>query len=915
IKGAVKGTVDNLNAKDVIIQAGKDTYLRGNVSIAGLPDINKTYIDFEAENFRTTYNDALTLVPQLKDVGMDISQLEYLKFRGNFTGFLSDFVTYGTLETKLGTIVTDLNMKLPENRLSSYSGNIKTSNFLLGTLIANDAVGKISFQGKVNGAGLSASNVNAELDGNIQLFEFNNYPYQGITVKGKVAKKLFNGELIAADPNLQAKLNGLVDFSKAIPEFDFDADIEKADLKLLKLINKDQIDFRGKFSFNFTGSNIDNFLGTARVYDALVLRNGKRISFDSLYVESKILDSNKVITAVSNEFDAAIAGEFSIKDLPAAFQTFLNKYYPSYIKPSRKLLTNENFSFVITTKNVEEYIGLIDPKLTGFNFSTVTGRINTKENLLDLNADVPQFNYRNLAFHNITLRATGTYDNLSLQTDIANVYINDSLNFPGTSIKLTSANDISDIVVKTSANQTLNAANIAARVQTLPGGAKVSFRESNFDVNGKNWIIDKDGEIVISDSTVTAKGIKLYNGLQEIQLTSVPSNSGRGTDLKLQLQKVNIGDFTPYIVKSNRIEGLLSGTVVVSEPFKKIRIDMNAEAEQFRLDDDSIGKVSLKGKYYDALKEVTFNATAQNPNYNFDLQGIYNLGDSTRSENIDLFTNLKNTKIDLLQQYLSGVFSDVTGFATGVLRITGPPKDLDYTGSIWLANAELRVKYTNVLYKIPNANIEMKDDRIDFGNFMFEDEKRNRAQMTKGILYHHGFSDLSFDFAMNTNKLTVLSTKNTGSDAFYGNVIAKAKMNFTGPLEDMRMDIQGEPADSSSLIINTKAGKESGKADFIVWKVYGREMETQIAKGQNNLTVNLDVTANNYAKTYVVLDEVTGDIIQASGRGNLKIQASTNGEFSITGRYDIDQGKYNFNFESILRKPFTLREGVGNYIQ
>ena len=56
---------------------------------------------------------------------------------------------------------------------------------------------------------------------------------------------------------------------------------------------------------------------------------------------------------------------------------------------------------------------------------------------------------------------------------------------------------------------------------------KVSFRESNFDVNGKNWIIDKDGEIVISDSTVTAKGIKLYNGLQEIQLTSVPSNSGQ----------------------------------------------------------------------------------------------------------------------------------------------------------------------------------------------------------------------------------------------------------------------------------------------------------------------------------------------------------------------------------------------------
>ncbi|MBL7699941.1 MAG: translocation/assembly module TamB domain-containing protein [Chitinophagaceae bacterium] len=915
LKGNVKGTVDNLNGKDLIIQAGKDTYLKGNISMAGLPDIGKTYIDFEAENFRTTYNDAVGLVPQLKNVGLKISELEYLKFRGNFTGFLSDFVTYGTLDTKLGTIVTDLNMKLPENQVSRYSGSIKTNEFLLGTLIGNNSVGRFTFQGKVNGSGLNSSSVNAELDGNVQLFEFNGYPYQGITVKGKVAKKLFNGELIAADPNLQAQLNGLVDFSRDIPQFDFDADIAKADLKMLKLMNKDQIDFRGKFSFNFTGDNIDNFLGTARVYDALVLRNGKRISFDSLYVESKILDSNKVITAISNEFDAAIAGEFSINELPAAFQTFLNKYYPSYIEPSKKLLTNENFSFVITTKNVEEYVSLVDPKLTGFNYSTITGRINTKENLLDLNADVPQFNFRNLAFHDVKLKATGTYDNLSMQTDIANIFINDSLNFPGTSIKLKSANDLSDINIKTSANQTLNTANISARVQTLPAGAKVRFLESTFDVNGKNWTIDKDGEIVITDSSVTAKGIKMYNGLQEIQLTSVPSMSGRGSDLKLQLQKVNIGDFTPYLVKSNRIEGLLSGTVTVSEPFKKVRIDMNAEAEEFRLDNDSIGKVSLKGKYYDALKEVTFNATSPNPNYTFDLQGIYNLGDSAKSENLDIFTNLKNTKIDLLQKYLSGVFSDITGYATGVLRVSGPPKDLDYIGSIWLANAELRVKYTNVLYKIPNANIEMKEDRIDFGNFMFEDEKKNRGQITKGILFHRGFDDLSFDFAMNTNKLTVLATKNTGADAYYGNVVAKAKMTLTGPLDDMRMDIEGEPADSSSLIINTKSGKESGKADFIVWKVYGREMESRLPKGQSNLTVNLDVTANNLANMYVVLDEVTGDIIQANGRGNLKIQASTNGEFNITGRYDIDRGNYNFNFESILRKPFTLREGVGNYIQ
>ncbi|MEO8583134.1 MAG: hypothetical protein ABI415_05020, partial [Flavitalea sp.] len=68
IDGKVSGSVDNLNGKNLVVQAGKDTYLKGNISLAGLPDINKTYIDFEADDFRTTYNDAIVLVPVLKKI-------------------------------------------------------------------------------------------------------------------------------------------------------------------------------------------------------------------------------------------------------------------------------------------------------------------------------------------------------------------------------------------------------------------------------------------------------------------------------------------------------------------------------------------------------------------------------------------------------------------------------------------------------------------------------------------------------------------------------------------------------------------------------------------------------------------------------------------------------------------------------
>ena len=37
-----------------------------------------------------------------------------------------------------------------------------------------------------------------------------------------------------------------------------------------------------------------------------------------------------------------------------------------------------------------------------------------------------------------------------------------------------------------------------------------------------------------------------------------------------------------------------------------------------------------------------------------------------------MIPNLVDTKIDLLEKYLGGIFSNVTGFATGQLQISGP---------------------------------------------------------------------------------------------------------------------------------------------------------------------------------------------------------------------------------------------------
>ncbi|MEJ7767943.1 MAG: translocation/assembly module TamB domain-containing protein [Chitinophagaceae bacterium] len=913
IAGNVKGTITNLSSKNLVVRAGNNTFLKGDLKIVGLPVIDKTFIDFKANEFRTTYADAVAFIPRLKKIDDPrIDRLQHLQFKGYFTGFMHDFVTYGTLQTTLGTVVVDANMRLSPKGATTYSGKIATAGFDIGRLLDNRQLGRIAFKGTLAGNGFNYKAMQANLDGNVQSIDFNNYRYSNIKVKGQVAKKLFNGDFVVNDTNLSAHLTGLVDLSKAEPRFDFTAVINKSNLKKLKLY-KDDVDFNGNLLVNFTGSTIDEFEGLAKISNASVYKDGQRISFDSLSVESKRMGTSKSIEVLSNEMHALLVGEFSIKELPDAFQIFLNRYYPNYINPSRRKLTNENFSFVVTTKKIDDYLRLLNPDLKGFNFSSVSGRINLLENLFDLDAEVPEFSYKNISFFNVDLKGRGNLDTLALNGKVGDVFVNDSLHFPGTEITIQSSQDLSKVNITTSANQTLNAANISGQVYTMKNGVRILFNPSTFDINGKKWTIDKDGELILSKELVTTEGIRIYNEDQEIFINSVPSSIGNSTDLTLALKKINIGDFTPFFTKDYRLEGLLSGTVDLLDPFGDLHVDIKAEANQFRLDDDSLGTIRINSDYSRLTGKINASVISNNEHYNFDLNAVINVLDSAK-ENIDLGFNLRNTSIHLLGKYLSGIFTRLEGNATGNLRVVGPSRNLKYIGDLQLTDGGMMVNYTKCYYKIPSAHVILNDGSIDFGSFTIRDTLNNSAEITTGRLAHHAFKDLVFDFRLRSNQLLLLNTSASDNNQFYGSVIGKVNMSFTGPLEDMKMDIKGEPTDTSNIYLPIGSSRESGDAGFIVWKVYGREMQDQDLKfRESNLTVSLDVTANKFANIFVILDDLTGDIISATGTGNLKVQAGTREDMSMSGRFNIERGNYTFTFQSIKRN-FRLREEAGSYI-
>jgi hypothetical protein len=918
--GKARGTVDALSGQNVSLSVGSGTSFFGDFSLIGLPDINKTFINVTANSLLTNYADAVTFAPALKEVTMpDIRKLGAITFTGSYTGFINDFVTYGTIKTSLGNISTDLNMKLPQGGAPVYLGKISTDNFRLGTFINNGQLGLLSFDGDVRGRGFDWKTLDATFDGRIRKLYFNNYTYQNITAKGRLKARLFNGDVVSNDPNADLTLHGLINLNGKTPAFDVVSDIKKLDLQALRF-SKEPISLNGKFNLNFNGSSLSDFLGNARFGNITFTQGGRKIMLDSLQVSSRFANGVHVLQASATEFNATITGDFNLATLPNGVQLFLSRYYPSYIKPPRRTGIKQTFTFDITTGMVEDYVKLLDPRLSGFNNSHIWGALNIDSNRLTLEGDVPYLAFDQYEFSNIRLAGDGNFSRLLLTGQVNNAIVSDSLIFPETTFRLEAQNDITDFNINTTANQTINSANLSAQIKTFANGASVLFNPSTFVLNGKTWSLEQGGELDFRKAALLQGQLMLRESDQEIRVSTQPSPIGDWNDVHVSLSRINIGDISPFLVKDYRIEGFLFGDIVLEDPQNKLNVVAeNIRTEELRLDDDSIGQVKALLFYNNSTGLLTVRGTNADAEHKLSFDVGIDLKDSA-----DLFQNrisvgAVNYPVKILERFLGTLFSNMQGFVTGNLAIVGEGANTAYIGKARLKDAGMKVVFTQVYYKLDDTEIELTEDSIKLGRITLRD-KYNRTATVRGAIRHKAFQNMVFDIEAKTDgePMELLNTTYNDNQQFYGRAKGTGSFILVGPQNDMFMEINGRASeqDSSFVTLPPSKSRETGAAAFLVERKYGTEQEAiEYSGAESNITYQVNLAANPMVTIEVILDDLTGDVIRGRGTGNIELRAGTVEPLSIRGRYNIEEGSYMFTFQSFFKKPFVLREGANNYIE
>lgn len=930
LQAQVSGDLADLRIRELVLKAGNNSFLQGDLSIQHLNDPARRRIHLEAKRLNSSYEDLVFFIPALaQQTDPDLSKLRYIRFQGSLLALQDDFSAKGNWQTGLGDLQTALRIKLSPRRSPAYQGSLKLSGFDAGALWGLPSLGKIDFEGSLQGQGGSLRDAEAVYSGTIQSLRFNEYTYHNIGVEGSLKEQLFLFKTSIQDEHLvTGPLQASWKIDQGENKITFTGSVQKASLKDLQLSKKD-IELSGNMAARVQYASTNELHGFLAIRDAAISLQEELLPLDSLYIEVNNTSEKKNLSIASNEFNAYLDGQFQLNELPSIARHFLSRYYPSQFESPGPLAPDTRFVMSLQTSLAGPFLSSIAPEWSGLNYSSIEASWIPVLDSFSLKATIPELRYRQYKAEKIDINSSTTDKTLLLQGNIAQFTINDTITLPPANLQFIARNDSSQIQLRSGSGNGVEKLNLNALVTTYKDGFVLHWEPSDFTVNGKLWTLGEESELVLRKNSPVSGSLLLSEGDQLLKLRTLPKEDGEKDKIGLSLSNINLNDIGPFIVPNNRLEGVVSGDILIEDPLGELRISSDQlYTRLLRLDNDSIGEVRTDVRYDHQRGMLTASGSTLNEEekLSFDLQ-LY--GQDSLSSKNKITLNTRQYPITLLERFLGGLFSDITGHLTGDIVIGGDLHRPAVTGKGLLSNAGLRVNYTQCYYRIDNKEIEITPSRIELNGLVLRDTATNNPIYVSGGIDHASFNDLFYDLDLSTRKpgsrgeqnnrpVQLLNTSRTDNDLFYGQVKGTALLQLRGPQSDMVMTLNAAASDkdSSYVTLPPGTGKESGSAEFLIERKFGTEMAAEdYTKQGNNILFDLELTANPLLQVKVVLDELSGDEIKGKGSGTLKIRTGTTEPLSLRGRLGIEEGNYLFTFQSFFKKPFEIKKGGTNYIE
>lgn len=918
LSGRIFGKISELKGRNLSIQTGKSTAINCDFYVNGLPKLDQTFIQLDLKNSTLDFRDiaAVRLPESAKrpypNITPTLLQAGKINYTGNFTGFLSDFVAYGSIQSAYGHIDTDLSFKPVANNSLIISGHLRTINFNLGRFTKSSSLGKVTFGGQIDGRYNEHNKVLiADVNGKVDSIMYNGYNYRNIVMDGAIRDKQFAGDVSVDDQNLQFTFAGMVNTKADSSVFNFNLDLQKADLVALGI---DSLHRRSNLAMhinaNFTGNTIDDMRGSVQCESGEYENENGELKLNSLNINTLSGEKNK-IELNSDFLNAAIEGNYRFRTLPKTLKNLLFKYLPSSGASFEKTNNENEFSLNVSIKNTAPVTRVFFPDLK-LSAGFITGKIDEKADLLDVYAEMEEIAYQNNAIKGYSL-SVHSGEELEMKNRIEELAIGSKQRLYNLALLgSASADEVNTKLMWNNYAELSYSGELEGQFRF----SKTEGQQSHIDVNiapGKIYIADtlwlvNPSYLSIDSNRIEVENILISHRDQFLSINGAVSKNSQD-QLNVQLNNFNLNNLNLLTGDKNRILGTMAGTVSFFDIYERPLFLADIKVDGFNYNETAVGDLSILSKWDIPSKAIQAELIVSDKNR----QQLYGYGSYyPQPDSLDLTINADGLSLALLGPVLEGSFQNIHGEATGELKIKGGLVKIMMYGDIYGANAGLALSYLQVDYRFSDL-VRFRGDSIIFPRITILDTEGNTG-IFDGSIRHDNFSNMDYKLSINSKNLQVINTTPAINGRFYGKAYANGLVRVTGRGTKVFIDGSARTLPHTALNISLDYGEEAQEYDFIRF-ANANEAESTPKMPKNKQTkdsgvfMNFDITATPDVRFQLVYNSQVGDMIRAQGSGNLQLKIDPDYNIELYGDYSVDRGDYLFTLKNVINKKFDIDRG------
>jgi hypothetical protein len=915
VTGQISGTLVDLKGKDIRLSMGSNTQLAFDLYLNGLPAIATTYMHIDLKQSFADFSDLHNVklptdfpIHQLV-IPSPLLQAGIIEYKGNFTGFLSDFVAFGTFKSKWGVLTTDLSFVPSKDKILKFNGRLRTADFKLGELLQTDILGGITFNGDIKGIlNQKNSNFAAKVSGHIDSIKVLEYQYKNIQMNGDILNKKFDGSMVVDDPNLKLKFDGKFDLNVPVPVFNFDMLVEKADLRALNFDRKFK---QSKISFalnaNFTGNNIDNLDGFIHFSKGIYQNENDSVSFNDFNLKT-YNDNGPALQVRSDFLDADIHGQYQLYNLHNSFQKIIASYLPSAGLTFPAEETQNNFNFKVVLKDINRFTRALIPDLM-MNPAVISGSINSSKNTLTVDASFPEIKYQSAVFHKYTVNIDGG-TKLNIRNKMEELDLGKEFKIHNLSLISEAGNDVLDSKLawnnlgEISYSGSVNTSAKFFRQKNSPH-IEISVKPTRLFLADTLWQINS-ALITVDSTLIKVDKLKLSNKDQYIMADgSIAKN--QTAKLNIHFNQIDLNSLNAFIAGDLELNGKLNGILSVIEIYKRPLFLADLKIDSLSLLRQSIGNASVQSRWDPDTEEINAELLVNSDNKQTLLTyGTYN----PAKDSLSIYSNFDHFSLLILQPLLGSSFTNFHGDATGKIYIHGPSGHIQHDGALFAANAGLMLTELQVNYTM-NDSVKFAGDKIIFPGMKVSDDFGNSG-IFNGSIQHRSFSKMVYDLSVRSNKIMAINTTSANNEQFYGKLFGSGNVRITGKGANILIDGVARTEKGTDMKIFLEYSAEAQEYDFLTFVNHGIPTGKESKKlpvTESNVQMRFNVEITPEAKEELIFNSKIGDVIRAQGSGNMQIAIDNNSNISLYGEYTVEQGDYLFTLQNVINKKFEIQQG------